>query len=76
VKKADELGLAAYTEASPKGLGLYLRYEFEEVDFVTVDLEPWAGRKGRSIRLGFCLEKRNALRTNLPCLHRTLSVSD
>jgi GNAT superfamily N-acetyltransferase len=46
VKKADELGLLAYTEASQQGLGLYLRHGFEEVDRVTVALEPWGGEKG------------------------------
>ncbi|PYI05940.1 hypothetical protein BO78DRAFT_139068 [Aspergillus sclerotiicarbonarius CBS 121057] len=46
VQKADELGLPAYTEASPEGLGLYLRHGFREVDRVTVDLEEWGGPKG------------------------------
>ncbi|MCJ1398876.1 hypothetical protein MMC11_002077 [Xylographa trunciseda] len=46
VQKADELGLLSYTEASPKGLGLYLKHGFLEVDRVTVDLEPWGGKKG------------------------------
>jgi len=47
VEKADELGFPAYTEASEKGLGLYLRYGFKGVDRITVDLEPgpWGGKK-------------------------------
>lgn len=57
VKKADELGLVAYTEASPKGLGLYLKYGFEEVDRVTVDLEPWGGKKGTVHSYGLLLRK-------------------
>jgi len=47
VKKADELGILAYTEASAKGLGLYLRYGFYEMDRVTVDLGDWGGEKGQ-----------------------------
>ncbi|PWY68982.1 hypothetical protein BO94DRAFT_590564 [Aspergillus sclerotioniger CBS 115572] len=38
--------LYAYTEASKDGYGLYVKYGFEEVDRVTVDLEPWGGRPG------------------------------
>jgi hypothetical protein len=57
VKKTDELGLVAYTEASPKGLGLYLRYGFKEVDSVTVDLEPWGGKKGAVHSYGLLLRK-------------------
>ncbi|MCJ1359336.1 MAG: hypothetical protein MMC33_009337 [Icmadophila ericetorum] len=57
VKKADECGLMAYTEASPQGLGLYLKYGFEEVDRHTVDLEPWGGRKGEESSYGLLLRK-------------------
>ncbi|KAJ5885561.1 hypothetical protein N7495_010071 [Penicillium taxi] len=46
VHKADELSLPAYTEASPEGLGLYLKHGFQEVDRVTVDLEQWGGPEG------------------------------
>lgn len=46
VHEADKLGLPAYTEASPEGLGLYLKHGFKEVDRVTVDLEQWGGSKG------------------------------
>ena len=46
VHEADKLGLAAYTEATPEGLGLYLKHGFKEVDRVTVDLEQWGGPKG------------------------------
>ncbi|KAJ5923286.1 hypothetical protein N7454_008531 [Penicillium verhagenii] len=46
VDEADERGLPAYTEASPEGLGLYLKHGFKEVDRVTVDLEQWGGPKG------------------------------
>ncbi|KAJ5394012.1 uncharacterized protein N7487_011653 [Penicillium crustosum] len=46
VYEADTLGLPAYTEASPEGLGLYLKHGFKEVDRVTVDLEQWGGSKG------------------------------
>lgn len=44
--KADELRLLAYTEATPKGLHLYLRHGFREVDRVTIHLEDWGGEKG------------------------------
>lgn len=46
VKKADELGLPAYTDATPEGLGLYLKHGFLERDRVTVELEQYGGRKG------------------------------
>ncbi|KAJ5813391.1 uncharacterized protein N7503_000141 [Penicillium pulvis] len=46
VHRADELCLPAYTEATPEGLGLYLKHGFKEVDRVTVDLEKWGGPKG------------------------------
>ncbi|KKA19812.1 hypothetical protein T310_6204 [Rasamsonia emersonii CBS 393.64] len=46
LREADELGLPAYTEATEKGFGLYLKHGFKEVDRVTVDLEPWGGSKG------------------------------
>jgi len=55
VAKADELGFPAYTEASEKGLGLYTRYGFVEVDRVTVDLELWGGRKGEESSYGLLL---------------------
>jgi len=44
--RADELHLLAYTEATPKGLQLYLRRGFVEVDRVTIHLEEWGGEKG------------------------------
>jgi len=46
VKKADELGLSAYTDATEKGLGLYLKHGFQEVDRVVVDLGDWGGERG------------------------------
>ncbi|PWY71036.1 hypothetical protein BO70DRAFT_382215 [Aspergillus heteromorphus CBS 117.55] len=46
IDEADRLGLQAYTEASPDGYGLYVRFGLEEVDRVTVDLEPWGGNPG------------------------------
>ncbi|KAJ6003365.1 hypothetical protein N7451_005912 [Penicillium sp. IBT 35674x] len=46
VHRADELCLPAYTEATPEGLGLYLKHGLKEVDRVTVDLEKWGGPKG------------------------------
>jgi len=60
VKKADELGLVAYTEASPKGLGLYLKHGFKEVDRVTVDLEPWGGEKGTVHSYGLLVRNARA----------------
>ncbi|PYH89623.1 hypothetical protein BO71DRAFT_413195 [Aspergillus ellipticus CBS 707.79] len=46
IEEADRLGLQAYTEASMDGYGLYVRFGMEEVDRVTVDLEPWGGNPG------------------------------
>jgi ribosomal protein S18 acetylase RimI-like enzyme len=47
VRKADELGLLAYTEATPAGLRLYLRHGFVEVDRMAVDLEAWGRGRGQ-----------------------------
>jgi len=57
MKKADELGLSAYTEASEKGLGLYLRHGFEEVDRESVNLEPWGGKKREVNSYGLLLRE-------------------
>ncbi|MCJ1392773.1 hypothetical protein MMC18_005644 [Xylographa bjoerkii] len=56
-QKADDLGLLSYTEASPKGMGLYLKHGFLEVDRVTVDLEPWGGKKGDVNSYGLLLRQ-------------------
>lgn len=40
VEKADELGLPMYLEGSPKGVGLYRKWGFEEVDVL-----PWDATK-------------------------------
>ncbi|KJZ73758.1 hypothetical protein HIM_06876 [Hirsutella minnesotensis 3608] len=42
-KKADDLGLACYLEASDVSRKLYERHGFEEVDKVAVDLSRWNG---------------------------------
>jgi len=39
--KADELGLPAYLEASPKGKGLYERFGFEPVGTMEFDARKW-----------------------------------
>ncbi|MCJ1379605.1 hypothetical protein MMC17_002707 [Xylographa soralifera] len=52
LKKADELEIVAYTEASAEGLGLYLKHGFREVDRVTVDLGDWGGEKGQLHSMG------------------------
>lgn len=39
--KADELGLPAYLEASPKGKGLYERFGFEAVGNMEFDARKW-----------------------------------
>ena len=55
-EKADEMGLRAYCES--EDLPLYLREGFVEVDHVTVDLQPWSGKKGdlyrRSLMIRDC----------------------
>lgn len=76
VQKADELGLIAYTEASPKGLGLYLRFGFEEIDRVTVDLEPWGGKKGMVHSYGLLLRKVNGAEDGLLEMRRISASSD
>jgi GNAT superfamily N-acetyltransferase len=37
-KKADELGLPAYLEASPKGYRVYQRYGFKDLEVLEFDL--------------------------------------
>ena len=38
---ADAHHLPTYVEATPEGLGLYLKHGFEQVDTMTIDLTPW-----------------------------------
>lgn len=38
---ADELGLPAYLEASPKGKPLYARYGFKEIGKMRFDARQW-----------------------------------
>ncbi|PYI11210.1 hypothetical protein BO78DRAFT_413681 [Aspergillus sclerotiicarbonarius CBS 121057] len=60
VEEADRLGLQAYTEASKDGYGLYVKFGFEEVDRVTVDLEPWGGKPGEFNSYGLLMRLARA----------------
>jgi ribosomal protein S18 acetylase RimI-like enzyme len=42
-KKADELGLPIYLEATQAGFGLYKRHGFEEIDVFDLDLDKYGG---------------------------------
>jgi GNAT superfamily N-acetyltransferase len=42
-KKADELGLPAYLESSPKGHRVYQRYGFRDVEVVDFDASLYGG---------------------------------
>lgn len=42
-KKADELGLPAYLEASPEGHRVYLRYGFRDLDILKFDMAQFGG---------------------------------
>lgn len=41
LRRADELGLRAYLESSPKGKGLYAKWGFEEVGVMDFDAREW-----------------------------------
>jgi GNAT superfamily N-acetyltransferase len=42
-KKADELGLPAYLESSPKGHRVYERYGFKDLEVFYFDVAPYGG---------------------------------
>ena len=42
-KKADELGLPAYLEASPKGYRVYQHYGFKDLEVIDFDLTKYGG---------------------------------
>ena len=42
-KKADELEVPCYLEASKKGHGLYVKYGYKDVDVFKVDLRKYGG---------------------------------
>lgn len=42
-KKADELSLPAYLEASPKGYRVYQRYGFKDLEVLDFDLAKYGG---------------------------------
>lgn len=46
LKQADELGVECWIDATPAGLGLYKKFGWEEVNVVTIDLEPYGGNPG------------------------------
>ena len=43
LKIADEMGVRAWIDASPQGLGLYKKFGWEEVNTHTTDLKKWGG---------------------------------
>jgi len=47
---ADRDGCKTYIEASAKGLGLYLKYDWKVIDEVTVDTRPYGGDKMESTK--------------------------
>ena len=46
LKQADELEVECWIDATAAGLGLYKQYGWEEVNVVTVNLEPYGGNPG------------------------------
>lgn len=46
----DRDGRKTYIEASAKGLGLYLKYGWKEIDEVKVDTRPYGGHKIESTK--------------------------
>ena len=53
---ADEVGAKTYLESSAKGVPLYSRHGFEQVDDVLIDMRPYGGTGVESekcmVRLG------------------------
>jgi GNAT superfamily N-acetyltransferase len=47
---ADRDGCKTYIEASAKGLGLYLKYGWKEIDEVKVDTRPYGGHRIESTK--------------------------
>jgi hypothetical protein len=47
---ADRDGCKTYIEASAKGLGLYLKYGWKEIDDVKVDTRPYGGHSVESTK--------------------------
>jgi hypothetical protein len=41
LEKADEMGVQAYLESSPKGKGLYAKHGFEEEGMMKFDAREW-----------------------------------
>jgi GNAT superfamily N-acetyltransferase len=47
---ADRDGCKTFIEASAKGLALYLKYDWKEIDEVKVDTRPYGGHKIESTK--------------------------
>lgn len=47
---ADRDGCKTYIEASAKGLGLYLKHGWKEIDEVAVDTTPYVGHQVQSTK--------------------------
>jgi len=47
---ADRDGYKTYIEASAKGLGLYLKYGWKEIDDVKIDARPYGGHSIESTK--------------------------
>jgi GNAT superfamily N-acetyltransferase len=47
---ADRDGARTYIEASAKGLGLYLKYDWKEIDAINIDMRPYGGHQIESTK--------------------------
>ncbi len=45
LEQADQLGVRAWIDASPAGLGLYKKLGWEEVSRLEIDLAEWGGKE-------------------------------
>jgi GNAT superfamily N-acetyltransferase len=59
LRRADELGLATWLDASPYGLGLYKKYGFKEVKTLEFELGSWGGKAGE-IHRSVCMLRKAA----------------
>lgn len=50
IKQADGLGLPCWLNASPQGLGLYLKHGWREAETLTFDLSAYGGAAGQTYR--------------------------
>ncbi len=63
LEQADQLGVRAWIDASPAGLGLYKKLGWEEVSRLEIDLAEWGGKEGdRDVTVSLIREPKDGLK--------------